>query len=620
MDNIASAVISLADKYLGSFRIRNGQVVAKTCPFCHGGDNGDEETFAVGLYNGAWSCLRGSCGRKGSFKELCDFFGTQPLDYASMPKPVNERKKNYVRPDPETLLPMTDKIITYMATRGISEDTLRDFNISSDADGNMVFPFYRDKVLVYCKYRKPEKYVKEKGAKPAPKEWQFPGAEPILFGMDMVSFNKPLYITEGQIDAMSLYEAGYTNVVSVPCGCQDRQWIDLCWEWLENFQQIVLFGDNDAPGIEMTMALMKRLGESRCMLPKEYPELIVDGQPAGRTCKDANEILYCYGPEGLAQVAKSAEPAPIKGVLNLAQVPFVDPASIPRIFTKIPELDNIIGGFGEGTLTILSGKRGQGKSTIGGTFVLNAVQQGYPACIYSGELNASNVFEWISLQATDSKYIEVKQDTRSGKMFTVVPQEIQQRIREWIDGKLYLFDNAYVDDCTQADSILKVFEFCARRYGCKMFLVDNAMSALISADEENRAQAKFAAALKAFAVKFKASVLLVAHPRKTLPGQSMTNDDVAGSSALTNLADNVLCIEKPNIRILKNRAYGVLGYIICSYDPTNRRIFQTSVGDHYEYKWDHTGIQKAADNVAACRQPEFQIQVGQQEEETRLFF
>ena len=50
---------------------------------------------------------------------------------------------------------------------------------------------------------------------------------------------------------------------------------------------------------------------------------------------------------------------------------------------------------------------------------------------------------------------------------------------------------------------------CARRYGAKLFICDNLMIALTSADEENRAQAKFAAALKAFAVKYKVHVILV---------------------------------------------------------------------------------------------------------------
>lgn len=545
MDNVMSAVIALAEKHLGDFRIRNGEVVAKLCPFCQGGNSHDMNTFAVGMYNGAWSCLRGGCGKKGTFRELCDYFGEHNFDYASIPKNIHDQKKVYEKPDPDDLLPLNEDIVTYFGVRKISEQTLKDFNISSTKDGNIVFPFYRDRILTYVKYRKPKRFTKGDG----PKEWGLKNTEPILFGMDNVSFNRPLIITEGEIDALSLYEAGCTNVVSVPAGCNNFEWISLCWDWLENFQQIILFGDSDEPGVEMVSTLMKRLGEDRCMIPKDYPELIIDGVDKNRLCKDANEILYIYGPEALKQMVDSCEPVPIKGVLNLAKIPFVDPTTVPRIFTRIPELDNIMGGFGEGTLTILSGKRGQGKSTIGGTFLLNAIEQGIPVCMYSGELNSTKVFEWICLQATESKYIEAKIDERSGKVFGVVPRDIQERIRNWIDNKLYLFDNAYVDDCTQSEAILKVFNFCARRYGCKMFLVDNAMSALISADEENKAQAKFAASLKNFAVKFKAAVLLVAHPRKTKQGEIMTNDDVSGASALTNLADNVFFIEKPNIRV-----------------------------------------------------------------------
>ena len=254
-------------------------------------------------------------------------------------------------------------------------------------------------------------------------------------------------------------------------------------------------------------------------------------------------------------------------------------------------------------------KRGEGKSTLNGQLLLNAIQQGYKVCAYSGELSAYKFLEWVMAQATESKYIGVKTDVRSGKNYAAVEPEVQRRIKEWIDGKFYLFDNAYVDDASQTDAILKVFTVCARRYGCKIFLVDNMMIALNSPDEENKAQAKFAAALKAFAVKYKVHVILVAHPRKTKQGESLTNDDVSGSSAITNLADNVISIEKPNIRITKNREFGVLDFIECSYDPCNRRIYQTSIGDRTVYGWDHNGI--SIPEQQACNLPEFSIQTNE---------
>lgn len=601
-------ILAFCQKHIGEYRIRNNQIVAKLCPFCHGGGSGDMETFSVGLYNGAFSCLRGGCSKQGGFRELCEFFGERPAKVVSMPS--SRTKRLYARPNTH-FLPVTDEIVSYFAQRGISQQTIQAFGIASDDNGNIVFPFYRDKELIYVKYRKPRKHKKEDG----PKEWQEKNTEPILFGMDNAAFNQPLYITEGEIDAMSLYEAGVTNVVSVPCGCNNLEFVSLCWDWLEKFQRIVLFGDNDEPGVEMVSTLMKRLGEDRCMIAPEYPELLIEGESAGRSCKDANEILYAYGKEGLKSIADACEPAPIKGVLNLADVSMIDPTTKPRIFTRIPALDHAIGGLAEGTVTIFSGKRGEGKSTIGGQLLLNGVQQGYSVCAYSGELPAQTFLNWILLQATDNKYIEAKTDPRTGKNFAVVPYDIQRRIKTWVDNKFFLFDNNYTPDIPQEEAIIKTFTLCARRYGAKMFLVDNLMTILsetTTADNENKIQGKFVAALKAFAVKYKACVLLVCHPRKTKAGEKFTSEDVAGSANITNLADTVISVEKPNLRITKNREFGICEFIPCSYDPANRRIFQANIGDRTVYGWNHEGA--VIPEVQASSLPEFQIQCGSPEQ------
>ena len=145
---------------------------------------------------------------------------------------------------------------------------------------------YENGELVFEKFRRPRKPEQGEG-----KEWSSTGGKPILFGMDKVSFSKPLVITEGMIDAMSLYQAGVTNVVSVPCGCKDMTWVKLCWDWLEKFNQFILFGDADLPGQEMVQQLMKRFGEDRCMLPPKYPYATM---PDGTVVpmKDANDILF----------------------------------------------------------------------------------------------------------------------------------------------------------------------------------------------------------------------------------------------------------------------------------------------------------------------------------------
>ena len=54
---------------------------------------------------------------------------------------------------------------------------------------------------------------------------------------------------------------------------------------------------------------------------------------------------------------------------------------------------------------------------------------------YSGELSSYKFLEWILGQACERKYMTYNIDKRSGKRYAAVPQEIQQRIKNWIDGK-----------------------------------------------------------------------------------------------------------------------------------------------------------------------------------------
>ena len=66
---------------------------------------------------------------------------------------------------------------------------------------------------------------------------------PILFGMNHCEGYERLVITEGQIDSLSLTEAGVSNAVSVPTGANGFTWVPHCYEWLNRFEELVVFGD-----------------------------------------------------------------------------------------------------------------------------------------------------------------------------------------------------------------------------------------------------------------------------------------------------------------------------------------------------------------------------------------
>lgn len=586
--------IQFAQHYFGEYKVSGNEIIPRLCPVCNGGDKGDPETFAMNAYTGAWNCKRASCGQEGSLAQLAELLGSEHGVATAQSYRPNQ-KKTYDKPTTE-ILPLTDEIAGYFERRKISRGTLDDFGMGSNADGDIVFPFYRGGELVFVKMRHPRKT--EKGER---KEWQDKNTEPILFGMDNASPGQRLTVCEGQIDALSLYEAGVHNVVSVPSGADNLDWINLCWDWLEHFDDILIFGDADEPGQKMVKKVVKMLGEARCSVIEEYPM-----RPGSEDtpCKDANEILYFYGPEKLAQMVASAQKVQIRGIIQLSDIKRVDFTSIPRVMSNIPKFDELIGGFFDGTLTVVTGQSGAGKSTLNGTVLLNAVEQGKKVFAYSGELSAAKFLDWILLQAAGGDYITLKYDKFRKKDMPFVPHDVEKAILQWTRDKFYLADNGEIMGGQECDGILYLCEQAARRYGCHMFLIDNAMTAIGASDDKLAAQIKLATELKKFAMRYDAAVLLVAHPRKLPPGvKQMSADDVSGASEFRNLADAMFAVEKPDIRLLKNRDEGLNVLISCAYCPDSRRVYQLDVGDTYQYSWNKSIVKQP--DVLARSKPEY---------------
>src|SRR5690554_4609003 len=150
---------------------------------------------------------------------------------------------------------ITDDASGYLTGRGISKETQKAWKVCADGGGNIVFPYFDEQGQhVFNKFRS----TREK------KMWRESGTKPILYGMDKCNPEKPLVIVEGEIDCLSLAEAGIKNVTSVPSGTQDLTWLTTCWGFLEKFKKIILWVDNDEPGKELERKLIKKLGEYRC--------------------------------------------------------------------------------------------------------------------------------------------------------------------------------------------------------------------------------------------------------------------------------------------------------------------------------------------------------------------
>ena len=591
-------VLDLLDRRLQPYRISGDEARVRTCPFCQGGDSNDLYTFSVNLETGVFQCFRGSCSVRGDLRQLAEKLG-EHVDAA----PHSFKSQTIYAAPTSKCFALTDDIVSYFDNRGISEETLNAYGVSADDKGNILFPFTLDGELVYVKHRKLKRLKNE------PKEWMDKDTRPILFGMDLCEPSLPLIITEGEIDALSLYEAGASNVVSVPAGCENLKWIEECWDWLDQFDEVILFGDNDVPGRRMVAQVVKRLGESRCRIVETYPL-----NEEGRELKDANEILCELGSLELIDCLETAKDIPIKGLINLAKVTPTDPTTIPRIKTNIPALDEAIGGLREGAVTVVTGKAGDGKSIITGQLLLNAIEQGCPVCAYSGELTSEEFQNWINLQAAGSDYITLKYDPVKKKKVPVVPEDVERAIMDWYDGKFFLYNNEEVFEANQSESIVNLFTAAHRKYGCRLFLVDNLMTSVSDSEEETRAQGKFINVLKRFAKKYSVHVIIVAHARKLAAGKTtIGQDDISGNSAVVKLAHSAFVMERPNIRIIKSRDSGQMRVIECCYCPDSRRVYQKDKGDLNSFSWDKSDVRKP--KVLACNDPDYAVQVGQSEGE-----
>lgn len=560
------------------------EIQFQLCPYCHGGGSKDKKTFSINRYTGAFNCLRSSCGHQGHFVTLArDMnyaldFGIAEKEYKRLPqKPV------VVRPKAAELL----------KERGISLDICNRYKLTVQKENQnvVVFPFYNDAgELITVKYRN-MRHVKGKGSK----EWFEKDTQPILFGMDQAKdFSKPLVITEGQIDALSLAECGVPNACSVPNGCTSFTWVAPCYDWVMKFQSITVMGDCEHGKLTLVEEISKRFRLPVKRVPMEsYYGL-----------KDANDILRQYGKETLLDSFNTAQEYMIPHIKRLADVQSIDFSALPRVRTGVQRLDDTLGGFFYGQVILLTGKRGEGKSTFMGQLILEAIDQGNTVLAYSGELTASHFKNWIDFQAAGSSGV-VNHGTSEKPMYRIKP-DAQERINRWYEPHAYIYDNESVYG-EEMEAITETIENAVVRYGINMVCIDNLMTAmdLDAKDDLYQAQSKFVKKLKEIAVRYNIVVLLVAHPRKVKDGE-VDNDAVSGSSDITNRVDTVLVYSRANsddsisrstLKLYKNRINGKLIIkepIEMVYSESSKRITPTDQTMQKHYGWENTETETTA--------------------------
>lgn len=555
------------------------------CPYC--GSTKDKWTFAIDLRTGQFKCLRASCSRTGNMitlskdfdfslgRDIDEYYNRSRKQYRTFQKPMAE-----IKPKAEAL--------EYLRKRGISEAVAEKYQITTHKDKQnvLVFPFM-DGVgnIVFVKYRKTDYDPKKDNSK----EWCEANCKPILFGMYQCNTsNKTLVLTEGQIDSLSVAEAGIENTVSVPTGKNGFTWFPHCWDWLQQFTELIVFGDCENGTITLLDEMKSRFpGTVKAVRQQDY-----------KGCKDANELLLKYGKDAVKYAVNNAEIQPIRAVKELADVKAVDLFKLPKIPTGIAGIDSVLsGGIYLGQTVIITGKRGEGKSTLASQIVANALNVGKKTFVYSGELQDYFFKRWLNLQLA-GKHEVIERTEADGTQNYYITNTTEEKISEWYRGRAYLFDNMAVED-EELTELLDIIEKAVRQYGIDLVLLDNLMSALdVGMDIDlYRAQSKFVDKLVKIAKRLNVVVILVAHPRKNKFSSDDT-DEVSGSADITNKVDIVMSYKRVKelsedvrrLSVSKNRLTGRLATgereITLFYDKASKRISDIESAFTKSYEWE----------------------------------
>lgn len=211
----------------------------------------------------------------------------------------------------------------------------------------------------------------------------------------------------------------------------------------------------------------------------------------------------------------------------------------------IAQIDNLIIGFKRKHCSLWSGYRGSAKSSILNMFVLNAAQQGYKTALWTGELDSTEVKQWLYLQAAGKAHNRKSQF----KDFYYTPDHISERIDPWIDKYLWLFNNEYGENAKQLEFEIRKLK---KEEDIDMVILDSLM--VLDYDDlegdRNEKQKNLMRMLTKLAKELNIHIHIVAHPNKN--GGFLRANNISGSGHIPDLAQNIFIAHRIGLDFAKN--------------------------------------------------------------------
>lgn len=565
---------------------RTSGKVKTYCPQCHETrrDRRDK-SLSVDLDKGVWNCHY--CGWGGTINQ--SEFDDSPEGKRRWmeqqpwynPHRLRKQKPVYKKPERKPQGEVGAKALAWFEGRGISRDTLTACKVTEgmewmpqkNGQANTVqFNYYLNGELINTKFRTGDKCFK-----------LVSGAQLIPYNIDAIKGEKECIITEGEMDALSFYEVGFHNVVSVPNGANAN--LDYLDDFIEDYfddkDVIYIASDTDTKGTELRDELLRRFGAERCRV-LEY----------GEGCKDANEHLQKYGKDSLVQCVRSAPEIKLEGVFTVSDFE----ESLDALFENGLQRGVTIGhecfdrlcSFETKRLCIVTGIPGSGKSEFIDEIAerLN-MRYGWRTAYFSPE-NAPLAYH-------ASKLIEKFTGKKFNKQ-TLTYGEYKQ-VKQHIETNFFFISPK---DDYRLDTILEKAKFLVRRKGIKALVIDpyNRLEDESDGMNETKYISRQLDRMTNFAQQNDVLVILMAHPTKQPKGkdgviEAPTLYDISGSANFYNKTDFGIVVHRNrventvevHVQKIKFRHLGEVGTALFKYNLNNGRY--TPYTPNVEPVWDN---------------------------------
>ncbi len=539
--------------------IPNGKIsgeIKTICPKCsHTRKKKTDKCLSVNLDKQVWNCF--NCNWNG-------FLKSEPIE-----------QKIYVKPIWKNKTELSDKCIKWFESRKINQETLNAWKITEGMewmpqDGKEVntiqFNYFLNEELINVKYRSATKGFK-----------MSKDAELIFYGLNNVDFNQDVYLTEGEIDCLTLWQSGFKNVLSVPNGANlsknNMSYFDSVSEKFINTPKVYLCFDTDNAGRRLRDEFADRLGKEKCV----YAEF--------KDCKDANDCLQKYDLQSIIESISEAKKFPLTGVFTINDISDeIDDMYINGLEggkkTGHDTLDGLI-TYVKGYITTITGIPGHGKSDFLDDIILRLfLHHGWKTSFYSPENKPTKLhFSKMARKIVGKGWYGYNR---------INQMEVNQ-IKNILNENVWFIKPE--NDFT-LESILEHVKSLKLRYGIDAFVIDawNKLEHKYS-NSETKYIGESLDKISSFCELYNVHCFLVAHPTKIKKNKEGTRFDVpnlydiSGSANFFNKTDNGITVYRNletnqvevHVQKVKFSHWGQIGMSTFVYDIVCGRYTETGM-------------------------------------------